>query len=88
VSRWARRRAAAYKGEKICHTAMLGDLAVAHSHDVDGFKVDSSTGRRPPKECSLVRSMIRLVSRHKLSVGGLPMDICVEIRECSTKPAV
>src|SRR6266571_1486751 len=57
---------------------MLGDLAVAHSHDVDGFKLDFSTGRRHTQECSLVRSMIRLVSRHKLSIGGLPMDICVK----------
>ena len=67
---------------------MLSDLAVAHSHDVDGFKVDSSTGRRQTQKCSLVRSMIRFVGRHKLSIGGLPMHICVEIGECSTERTV
>src|SRR5207245_11720115 len=67
---------------------MLGDLAVAHSHDVDGFKLDFSTGRRHTQECSLVCSMIRLISRHEISVGDLPVDICVEIRECSTKRVV
>jgi len=67
---------------------MLGDLAVVHPHNVDGFKVDFLTGRRHPQECSLVGSMIRLVSRHELSVGNLPVDLRVEIGECSTKGVV
>jgi pimeloyl-ACP methyl ester carboxylesterase len=33
---------------------MLDNLAVAHTHDVDGFKVDSSTGGRHAQECPLV----------------------------------
>lgn len=70
------------------HTPMLGDLAVAHAHDVDGFTVDASTDRCQTQECSLVCAMIRLVRRHQLPVGGLSMDICVEIGECRTKRAV
>jgi len=62
---WARRRAAA-SGRKDWPPPVLGDLAVVYWHDVDGFKVDSSTGRRHPKECSLVSSMVRLVRRHQL----------------------
>jgi len=33
-------------------------------------------------------SMIRLVSRYQLSIGGMPVDICVEIGERSAKRAV
>jgi hypothetical protein len=58
------------------HAPMLGDLAVAHAHDVDGFTGDASTGRCQTQECSLVCAMIRLVRRHQLPVGGLSMDIC------------
>ena len=67
---------------------MLGDLAVVHSHDVDGFKMDSSTGRRHTQECSLVSPLVRLVSRHELPVGGLPMDLCPEVWEWGTKVVV
>src|SRR6266571_6349935 len=67
---------------------MLGDLAVMHSHDVDGFKMDASTGRRHTQECSLVSPVVRLVSRHDLPVGDLPMDFCVEIGKCGTKGVV
>jgi hypothetical protein len=77
-----------HQREKIRHTPMFGDLAVMHSHDIHGFKVDSSAGRLNTQECSLLRSMLRLVSRHHLTVGCLPMDLFVEIRECCAKCAV
>src|SRR5215831_20111926 len=67
---------------------MIGDLAVMHSHDIRSFKVDSSAGRLNTQECSLMSSMIRLVSRHNLTVGSLPMDLCMEIRECSAECVV
>jgi hypothetical protein len=67
---------------------MLDNLAVAHAHDVDGFKVDSATGRRQAQKWSLVSPVIRPVSRHKFPVGGLPMDLRVEIGKRSTKRAV
>ena len=54
---------------------MLGDLAVAHAHDVDGVKVDASTGRRHTQECSPARAMRRLGRRHQLPIGGLPMEL-------------
>jgi hypothetical protein len=67
---------------------MLSDLAVVHSHNIDGFNVDASTGRRQTRERSLVCSLIRLVRRHQLPVCVLPMDIAVSIGECRTKRAV
>ena len=77
-----------HQGEKIRHTPMLGDLAVVHSHDVDGFKMDSLTSRLHTEECSLVRSVIGLVSRNEFPIGDLPMDLCVEIGERGTKGVV
>jgi hypothetical protein len=74
-----------HEGEKVRHPPMFGNLAVVHSHDVHGFKVDFSAGWRYTQECSLVRSIIGLVSRHKLSIGDLPMNIRMEIRECRAK---
>src|SRR6266404_618417 len=77
-----------HQGEKVRHPPMLGDFAVMYSHDVDRFKMDSSTCRRHTQEGSLVRSVIGLVSRYEFSVGRLPMDFCMEIRERGTKCAV
>ena len=41
-----------------------------HSHDIDGFKVDLSTGRRQTQECSL-RSMMRFERRQ-----SSPSTVC------------
>jgi hypothetical protein len=64
VSPWARRRAAA-SGRKDLPLPKLGDLAVAHSHDVNGFKVDSSTGNAARS----VRYKLRAPSRSGVQFG-------------------
>jgi hypothetical protein len=60
---------------------MLGDLSLEYAHDIDGFEVDQSAGWRHTKEWSFVCSMISLVGRYQVAVGGLPMNICMKIRE-------
>src|SRR4029450_12219363 len=67
---------------------MLNDLAVPHAHGVDGFKVNPSTGGLHPQEWPLMRSVIRLIRRHEISVGSLPMDFSVEVGERAAKNAV
>src|SRR4029453_4109762 len=60
---------------------MLDDLAVPHTHGVDGFKMNPSTGCLHAQEWPLMRSVIRLIRRHEISVGSLPMDFSVEVGE-------
>nr|WP_257453701.1 hypothetical protein [Archangium lipolyticum] len=40
---------------------MLGELAVAHAHGIDGLEMSLPAGRRHAQEGSLVRSVVRLV---------------------------
>jgi hypothetical protein len=67
---------------------MIGDLAVVHSHHVDGFKMDFTTRWRDTKKDTLVRSVIRLVSCDQFAVGGLLVNICVKIGEGSPNPLI
>ena len=67
---------------------MLGNLAIANSHNIDGFKLNRSTGRSHTEELSLMGSVIRFVGCHEFSFGCLPMDLCVEVRECGAKCAI
>lgn len=58
---------------------MIGDLAVTHTHDVDGLELNLAARRRHAKEVSLVRPVIGLVGRHTISIGNLPMDVGVKV---------
>jgi hypothetical protein len=67
---------------------VVGDLAVAHAHDVDGFEVNLAPGRRQSPERALMRAMVRLVSRHAIAVRNLPMDLRMKIGKRGAKRVV
>ena len=67
---------------------MLGDLAVAHAHDVDGLELDFAAGRRHAKELSPVRPVIGFVGRHAVTIGKLPMDVGVKVGKGSAQNLV
>ena len=58
---------------------MLGDLAVAHPHDIDGLELNFAAGRRHAEEFSPVCPVIGLVGRHAVAIGNLPMDVGVKV---------
>jgi fermentation-respiration switch protein FrsA (DUF1100 family) len=63
-----------HQGKEIGHAPMLGDLPVAHAHDVDGLELNFSARRRHPEKLPKVRPMIGLVGRYPVAIGKLPMD--------------
>ena len=67
---------------------MLGDLSVAHAHDVDGLELNFPTCRRHPKKLSQVGSVIGLVGRHPVTIGQLPVDFGVKVGESGTEDLV
>ena len=72
-------RPIAAEGEEIGHAPVLGDLAVAYAHDIDGLELNFAAGRRHAKEFSSVRPVIGLVRRHAVAIGNLPMDVGVKV---------
>ena len=67
---------------------MLGDLAIAHAHDVDGLELNFSARRRHAKKLSQMRPVIGLVGRHPVAIGKLPMDFGVEVGESGAEDFV
>ena len=67
---------------------MLGDLAVAHAHDVDGLELNFAARRRHAEEFSPVRAVIGLVRRHAVAIGELPMDVGVKVGERGAEHSV
>jgi len=70
-----------HEREKIGYTPVLGNLAVAHAHHVDGLELDSPACRGAAEELTLMRAMVSLVRRHAIAIGKLPMNVGVEVRE-------
>src|SRR6516225_9313342 len=64
---------------------MVGDFAVLHTHDVDRLEMDFSVSWSDAEKWSLVSAVVRLVRRHSVAIGKLPVDLRMKIRECSTK---
>ena len=67
---------------------MLGDLAVAHAHDVDGLELNFAACRRHAEKFSQVRPVVSLVGRHPVAIGKLPMDFGVEVGESGAEDFV
>src|SRR6266404_7541077 len=60
---------------------MVGDLSVLHTHHINRFEMNLAMGRSNSKKRALVRAVIGLVSRDPISVGKMPVDLGVKIRE-------
>ena len=76
------------EGQQIAHTPMVGDLSIMDAHDIDCFEVDLAVGRSDAKERPFMRPVIRLISCHAFTVGKLPVNFRVEVRERSANIAV
>jgi hypothetical protein len=50
-----------HKGEEIGHAPVLGDLAVAHAHDINGLELNLTARRCHAQEFSPVRPVVGLV---------------------------
>ena len=77
-----------HEGEEIGHAPVLGDLAVAHAHDIDGLELNFAAGRRHAQEFSPVRPVIGFVRRHAVAIGKLPMDVGVKVGKRSPQDFV
>src|SRR5262245_65722346 len=67
---------------------MLDDLAVPDSHHVNAFKMDLAVSWGDAKKRPFVCAVVRLVCRHPVAVGDLPMDMCMKVGERFTNIAV
>jgi hypothetical protein len=69
------------QGQQVGHAPVLDDLAVPHPHGVDRLEVDLPTGGGDAEEQPLVGAMVGLVGRDEVAVGGLPVDLGMEVGE-------
>src|ERR1700750_2840969 len=76
---WRQRAELLHEREEIGHAPVVGDLAVAHPHDVDGLELDLAACRLDAEEFSAVCPVIGLVRRDAVSIGKLPMDVSVKV---------
>ena len=67
---------------------MLGDLPMAHVHDVDSLEFNFSACRRHPEKFSQMRPMIGFVGHHPVTISKLPMDFGVEVGESGAEDFV
>ena len=63
-----------HEGKKISNAPVIGDPAGFDAHDIDSFEVDSSVSWSDAKKWSFVCAVVRLVRRHSVAVGKLPVD--------------
>jgi len=71
--------------EEVCHTPMLFDLAVVHTHRVHGLELNLLACWWNAKERTLVGPVVSFEGCDDLSVRSLPMDDSVEVGERLTK---
>jgi len=67
---------------------MVGDLAVANAHHVDGLKVNFAVSWSDAEKISFVCSVVCLVRDHPVAIGKLPMDLWVKVGKCVAHIAV
>src|SRR5215471_4123893 len=63
---------------------MVGDFAVLDTHDVDRLEMDFTVSWSDAKKGSFVSAAVRLVRCHSVTIGKLPVDLRMEVRECGT----
>ena len=67
---------------------MVGDFAVLDTHDVDRLEMDFTVSWSDAKKGPFVSAVVRLVRCHSVTVGKLPVDLRVKVRERGTKVGV
>src|SRR6266550_8594113 len=77
-----------HEGEEIGYAPMLGDLAIAHPHDIDGLELNLPARRRQAQKFSAMRPVIGLVRRHAVPIGKLPMNFGVKVGECGAQRSI
>jgi hypothetical protein len=75
-------------GIQIGDTPVLGDLAVANTHGVDGFELDGSACRRDAEKVAEMGAVIDLVGRDQVGLDRLPTDLRAEVGERFAQPRV
>src|SRR5262245_14458705 len=67
---------------------MVRDLSVLHPHHINRFEMNLAMGRSDAEERSIMRPMVGLVGCHTISIGKLPVNLCMKVGECRTHVGV
>src|SRR5215475_5110214 len=67
---------------------MVGDFSVLHTHDIDRLEMDFTVSWGDAKKGTFVSAIVRLVRCHSVTVGKLPVNLCMKVWECSTNISV
>src|SRR5262250_1803722 len=63
---------------------MVGDFSVLHTHDIDRLEMDVTVSWSDAKKGPFVSAVVRLVRCHSVTVGKLPVNLCMKVGECGT----
>jgi hypothetical protein len=63
---------------------MVGDFAMLDTHDVDRLEMDFTVSWSNAKKGPFVSAVVRLVRCHSVTIGKLPVDLRMKVRECGT----
>jgi hypothetical protein len=58
---------------EVCYAPVLSDLAINHTHRIDGLKTDFGARTRDAKEIPPMRAMIGLEGGYYVTIDALPM---------------
>src|SRR5215470_5735056 len=67
---------------------MVGDFCMLHTHDIDRLEMDFTVSWSNAKKGPFVSAVVRLVRCHSVTVGKLPVNLCMKVGECSTNVGV
>jgi hypothetical protein len=67
---------------------MVSDLAVLDTHDIDRLEMDFTVSWSDAKKGPFVSAVVRLVCCHSVTIGKLPVDVCMKVGECGTNVRV
>jgi len=67
---------------------MVSDPAILDTHDIDSLEMDLAMSWSDAKKGPFVSAVVRFVCCHSVTVGKLPVDLRVKVRECSTNVRV
>lgn len=60
---------------------MFSDASILHPHDVDSIEMDHTAGRSDAEKFAMMGAVVGFVRRDPVTVGALPVNHCMEIRE-------
>jgi hypothetical protein len=61
------------------HSPVIADLAVSHTHDIDGLELNLLPRWGYAPQLAQMRSVVRLKCGYAIAVRNLPMDFGVKI---------